>query len=383
MAHYLVACDDLRNAASAGRPMSDWKPSAAGRPPHPLEAMPERAREIFRRIVETYLATGEPVGSRTLSQRLAQSLSPASVRNVMADLEDAGLIAAPHTSAGRIPTETGLRFFVDGMMEVGGVGESEKRELESRLAGSGRSLPEVLTQATALLSGLSHCAGLVLTPKRERTLRHVEFVPAGPGRALVILVGEDGAVENRMIEAPIGLPAGALREATNFLSARLAGKTLSGLAEAARAALAAHRAELDALTADLVERGFAEWSGGEGDRALIVRGQARLLDDVDAAAGLDRIQRLFEDLEREREVIDLLDLAGAADGVSIFIGSENRLFSLSGSSVIAAPYRDGAGGLVGVIGVIGPTRLNYARIVPMVDYTARLVGRLITGQGTG
>jgi heat-inducible transcriptional repressor len=339
--------------------MSDRKP---GGPAHPLDAMPERAREIFRRIVETYLATGEPVGSRTLSQRLTQSLSSASIRNVMADLEDAGLIAAPHTSAGRIPTQTGLRFFVDGMMELGGVGDSERRELESRLAGSGRSLPEVLTQATSLLSGLSHCAGLVLTPKRERTLRHVEFVPAGPGRALVILVGEDGAVENRMIEAPIGLPAGALREATNFLSARLAGKTLSGLADAARAALAAHRAELDALTASLVEKGFAEWSGGGDDRALIVRGQ-------------------FEDLEREREVIELLELAGTADGVSIFIGSENRLFSLSGSSVIAAPYRDGAGGLVGVIGVIGPTRLNYARIVPMVDYTARLVGRLISGQG--
>ncbi len=346
-------------------------------------SLAERSREIFRTIVESYLDTGEPVGSRTLSQRLPMALSPASIRNVMADLEDAGLIAAPHTSAGRIPTQTGLRFFVDGLLEVGALTEDNRRAIESRVAGSARSVSDLLGEATSLLSGLSHCAGLVVTPARERTLRHVEFVAAGPGKALVVLVSEDGSVENRLIDAPLGLPASALIEATNFLSHRLRGRTLDEVGLVIRNELTDRRAELDALAARLVEAGIADWSGG-GDafaRSLIVRGQARLLDDVTAAADLERIRLLFEDLERKEDVIQLLDLAKAADGVSIFIGAESKLFSLSGSSVIVAPYRDAKDRIVGAIGVIGPTRLNYARIIPMVDYTARVLGRLIGTPG--
>ncbi len=351
-------------------------------PPPGLADLSARSRDIFRRIVESYLDTGEPVGSRTLSQLMGHTLSPASIRNVMADLEDLGLIAGPHASAGRQPTQSGLRFFVDGLLEVGGLGEAERREIEAQVAGAGRSLPEMLAQATSMLSGLSQCAGLVVTPKRETRLRQVEFVAAGPGRALVILVGEDGSVENRMIEAPLGLPAAALQEASNFLSARLRGRTLAELSAAIGAELSAHRAELDALAARLIEAGFAEWSGeaDDGRRSLIVRGQARLLDDVTAAADLERIRLLFEDLEREAEVIRLLDLARDADGVSIFIGAENRLFSLSGSSVIVSPYRDARDRIVGAIGVVGPTRLNYARIIPMVDYTARMVSRVAASE---
>ncbi len=339
----------------------------------------ERTREIFRRIVETYLDTGEPVGSRTLSQRLSVSLSPASVRNVMADLEQAGLITAPHTSAGRVPTQLGLRFFVDGLLEIGALSETERRAIEGQIAGSSRDVASLLGEATALLSGLSHCAGLVVTPTRERVLRHVEFVSAGPGRVLVILVAEDGSVENRIIDAPLGLPSSALTEAGNFLSHRLRGRTLDDVRGLVRAELESHRMEVDQLAARLVEAGLADWSGG-GDafaRSLIVRGQAHLLDDVTASDDLERIRRLFDDLERKQDVIQLLDLAKAADGVSIFIGSENKLFSLSGSSVIVSPYRDAQDRIVGAIGVIGPTRINYARIIPMVDYTARVLGRLI------
>lgn len=340
----------------------------------------ERSREIFRRIVETYLDTGEPVGSRTLSQRLSLPLSPASIRNVMADLEDAGLIAAPHTSAGRIPTQAGLRFFVDGLLEIGALTEDDRRAIEGRVAGSGRNLSDLLGEATSLLSGLSHCAGLVVTPTRERTLRHVEFVAAGPGRVLVVLVSEDGSVENRLIDAPLGLPSSALIEATNFLSHRLRGRTLDEVKSVILAELDLRRAELDQLSARMVEAGLADWGGSDGSqsaRSLIVRGQSRLLEDVSAAEDLDRIRLLFDDLERKEDVIQLLDLARAADGVSIFIGSESKLFSLSGSSVIVSPYRDARDRIVGAIGVIGPTRLNYARIIPMVDYTARVLGRLI------
>ncbi len=339
----------------------------------------ERSREIFRRIVESYLDTGEPVGSRTLSQRLPMALSPASIRNVMADLEAAGLIAAPHTSAGRVPTQAGLRFFVDGLLEVGSLAEDERRAMDARVAGSGRGVGDLLGEATSLLSGLSHCAGLVVTPTRERTLRHVEFVAAGPGRVLVILVSEDGSVENRIIEAPLGLPASALVEATNFIGARLRGRTLDDVRVAVRTELEARRAELDQAAARVVEAGLAEWGGGDPAfaRSLIVRGQSRLLDDVTAAEDLERIRLLFDDLERKQDVIQLLDLARDADGVSIFIGAESKLFSLSGSSVIVSPYRDAHDRIVGAIGVIGPTRLNYARIIPMVDYTARMLSRLI------
>jgi len=365
----------MQSPPSRPDPLLNAQPAAAG--------LADRSREIFKTIVESYLDTGEPVGSRTLSQRLPMALSPASIRNVMADLEDAGLIAAPHASAGRVPTQVGLRFFVDGLLEVGALTEDNRRAIEARVGGSGRNVADLLGEATSLLSGLSHCAGLVVTPTRERTLRHVEFVAAGPGKVLVVLVSEDGSVENRLLDAPLGLPASALVEATNFLGARLRGRTLAEVGEIVRTELALRRAELDQLSARLVEAGVADWGGAETNfaRSLIVRGQARLLDDVTAAADLERIRLLFDDLERKEDVIQLLDLAKTADGVSIFIGAESKLFSLSGSSVIVSPYRDAKDRIVGAIGVIGPTRLNYARIIPMVDYTARVLGRLIGAPG--
>jgi heat-inducible transcriptional repressor len=338
----------------------------------------ERSREIFRRIVENYLANGEPLGSRNLSRILPMTLSPASVRNVMSDLEDAGLIFAPHTSAGRMPTERGLRFFVDAMMEIGDPTGDERAAIEAQVkAASGRPLDGVLAEASTLLSGLSRGAGVVLASKANARLKHVEFVMLDPARALVVLVGEDGQVENRILALPPGLPASALIEATNFLNARLNGRTIAEL----KSDLEAHRAELDgeldALTARLVEAGLAVSVGNEASRQLIVRGQANLLEDLNAQEDLERIRLLFADLETQKEVIELLSRAEGADGVRIFIGSENKLFSLSGSSLIAAPFRDSRQQIVGVVGIIGPTRLNYARIVPMVDYTAKVVSDMM------
>jgi heat-inducible transcriptional repressor len=338
----------------------------------------ERSREVFRQIVDSYLATGEPVGSRNLSRLLSLNLSPASIRNVMADLEAAGLIYAPHTSAGRLPTETGLRFFVDAVMEIGDLSEEERGRISSQVkAASTRTLEGALTEASTLLSGLSRGAGVVVTSKRDLRLRHIEFVRLDPARALMVLVGQDGSVENRLIELPLGLPAGALAEAANVLNARLTDRTLGEIRSETEQTRNLIQQELDSLTARLVEQGLAVAVGSVESRQLIVRGQANLLEDLRAAEDLDRIRLLFADLETQSGVIDILSRAETADGVRIFIGSENQLFSLSGSSMVAAPFRDSSQQIVGVVGVIGPTRLNYARIVPMVDYTARVVSHLL------
>ena len=347
-----------------------------------LAQLNERSREIFRQIVESYLATGEPVGSRNLSRILPMTLSPASVRNVMSDLEQLGLVYAPHTSAGRLPTEIGLRFFVDALMQIGDLTEHDRQAIEAQVAGAGQSKPleAVLTEASGLLSGLSRAAGVVLTVKSNQRLKHVEFVRLEPERALVVLVAEDGQIENRVLNIPIGLPTSALTEAANFLNARIRGRTLAEVRAEIEQRLKEGQAELDELTQKIVAAGLASWSGGERDeRKLIVRGQAHLLEDLKALDDLERVRLLFDDLETRREVIDLLGRAELAEGVRIFIGSENKLFSLSGSSTIVAPYHDASGHIVGVLGVIGPTRLNYARIVPMVDYTAKVVSKLLGG----
>lgn len=352
-------------------------------PPGRPDDIDERSREIFRRIVDGYLTTGEPVGSRQISRQLAMPLSPASVRNTMQDLEDLGLIYAPHTSAGRLPTETGLRLFVDAMMEIGDVSTDEKAQIEAEVkaaaGGGGRSFEDTLADASRLLSGLSGGAGLVAASKGGKRWKHIEFVRLDPGQALIVLVGEDGSLENRLLPLPAGLPASALFEASNFLNARLRGRSLGEVRAEIESQRAAMERELDVLTARLVESGLASAAEGiDGVPQLIVRGQANLLAKVTATEDLDRIRRLFSDLESKKDVIDLLARAENADGVRIFIGSENKLFSLSGSSLIVAPFHDTERKVVGVLGVIGPTRLNYARIIPMVDYTARLVSRVLT-----
>ena len=347
-----------------------------------LAQLNERSREIFRQIVESYLATGEPVGSRNLSRLLPMTLSPASVRNVMSDLEQLGLVYAPHTSAGRLPTELGLRFFIDALMQIGDLSEEDRKAIEAQVADAGqsKSVEAVLTEASGLLSGLSRAAGVVLTAKSNPRLKHIEFVQLDPERALVILVGEDGQVENRILNLPSGLPSSVLIEAANFVNARIRGRTLDEVKAEIGARLKEGEAELDALTQKIVAAGLASWSGGEsGERKLIVRGQAHLLDDLRVLADLERVRLLFDDLETRRDVIDLLGRAEQAEGVRVFIGSENKLFSLSGSSTIVAPYHNASGKIVGVLGVIGPTRLNYARIVPMVDYTAKVVSKLLGG----
>jgi heat-inducible transcriptional repressor len=339
----------------------------------------ERARDIFRQIVEGYLANGEPIGSRTISKLPDISLSAASIRNVMQDLEELGLLASPHTSAGRIPTELGLRLFVDGIMQVGELASEDRDQIELRCRADGKRMEDVLGEATTLLSGLSSCAGVVVAPKSESAVRQIEFVPLSQTRALGIVVGQDGSVENRLIDLPVGMPASALVRAGNYLNARLAGLTLEQAAASIERELANGKAELDELSKTVVERGLAVLRTDSADRdILIVRGQAKLLDNRQAEEDLERVRKLLEDMESKRELIRALDLARNGQGMKVFIGAENKLFSLSGSSVIAAPYRNTEDRVVGVVGVIGPTRLNYARVIPMVDYTARVLSRLVS-----
>jgi len=341
--------------------------------------MDSRARDIFRRVVESYLETGEPVGSRTISKG-GLALSPASIRNTMQDLAQLGLLDAPHTSAGRMPTHAGLRMFVDGFLEVGDIGEEEKRAIEARLAVKGRSFEEALGEASSILSGLAGGAGIVVTPVREGGVKHVEFVPLGGGQVLAVMVFEDGQVENRLMRQAPGVTPSALQEASNFLNARLRGRTLSEARSEMGGELDIARRQLDETAARLVEDGLAAWSGGEGDaRSLIVRGQGNLLVDARAREDIDRVRQLFDDLEQKGQLIGLLDDVRDAEGVRIYIGAETRLFSLSGSSVIAAPYMTGRQKVLGAIGVIGPARLNYARVIPLVDYTARVLGRMMDG----
>ncbi|MBV9996819.1 MAG: heat-inducible transcriptional repressor HrcA [Caulobacteraceae bacterium] len=356
-------------------PPSFGKPDARNATLAELDA---RAREIFRRVVETYLDTGEPVGSRTLS-RSGLSLSPASIRNTMQDLAELGLLDAPHVSAGRLPTHAGLRLFVDGLLEVGDLAEEERRNIEARLSAHGRSMEDALNEASAILSGLAGGAGVVLAPSREAGVKHVEFVALGPDRALAVMVLEDGQVENRLMRRPAGVTPAALQEASNFLNARLRGRSLTEARTEVERELERARRELDAASARLVEEGLAAWGGEGAGRALIVRGRANLLGDPQTLADLERVRMLFDDLEQKEQLTALLDLVREAEGVRIFIGAETRLFSLSGSAVIAAPYMGGRQNVLGAIGVIGPARLNYARVIPLVDYTARVLGRIMDG----
>lgn len=344
-----------------------------------LTHLNERSRTILRRIVEGYLETGDPVGSRNLARVLPMSLSPASIRNVMSDLEHLGLIISPHTSAGRLPTQLGLRLFVDGLLEVGDISQEERRRIESQIGfQKQKSVDQLLSEAGEMISGLSHCAGVVLAEKQVARLKHIEFVPLEPGKGLVVLVGEDQNVENRIISLPVGTPPSALQEASNYLNTHIRGLTFGEARAEIEKSLKDAKAELDTLTQKVIKAGLAEWSGAADDRkSLIVRGQANLLKDLTAAEDLERIRQLFDDLESKRDIVQLLGASENAEGVRIFIGSENKLFSLSGSSLVVAPFRDETRRVVGVLGVIGPTRLNYARIIPMVDYTAKLISRLM------
>jgi len=344
-----------------------------------LNEMNARSREVFRRVVEGYLASGDPVGSRTLTRDMSEKVSAATIRNVMQDLEYLGLLDSPHISAGRIPTQEGLRMFVDGLLEVGDLNKDDRQKIDATLGPDAPDMAGMFDRIGSALSGVTHGASLVLAPKHEAPIKHIEFVSLGHDRALVVLVFADGHVENRIFTPPPGQTPSSMREAANFLNALIEGKTLSDLQTVISRQIAARRQEIDQLARDMVDSGLAVWDGeGENYERLIVRGRSNLLDSETEEQDLDRIRNLFDDLERKRDIADFLELTDAGEGVRIFIGSENKLFSLSGSSLVVSPYMNSDRKIIGAVGVIGPTRLNYGRIVPIVDYTAQLVGKMIS-----
>ncbi len=349
-----------------------------------ISDMNDRTREVFRRVVEGYLDSGGPVGSRTLTRSMSEKISPATVRNVMQDLEFLGLLDSPHVSAGRIPTQLGLRMFVDSLLEIGSVAREDQEKMDATLGVNDHDVTSLLDQVGAALSGITRGASLVLAPKREAAIRHIEFVSLAPDRALVVLVFADGQVENRIFSPPAGQTPSSMREAANFLNALAEGRTLTELRGRIASDIALRRQEIDVLARDLVESGIALWeNAGESSERLIVRGRSNLIEGVADATEIDRIRSLFDDLERKRDIAEFLGLAESGDGVRIFIGSENKLFSLSGSSLVVSPYMNADRKIIGAVGVIGPTRLNYGRVVPIVDYTAQLVGRLVSDRGKG
>jgi len=346
-------------------------------PPN-ISEMNDRSREVFRRVVEGYLESGVPVGSRTLTRDFSEQVSAATIRNVMQDLEYLGLLDSPHVSAGRIPTQLGLRMFVDGLLEVGDLDGADRQKIDRTMGSNDQDVATVLDKVGEALSGVTQGASLVLTPKHEAAIKHIEFVSLSRERALVVLVFADGHVENRIFTPPPGQTPSSMREAANFLNAIAEGHTLSDLGRVIAREIAVRRQEIDSLAADLVENGFALWENeGEPTERLIVRGRGNLLSEHESEVDLQRIRTLFDDLERKRDIAQFLDLAEEGDGVRIFIGSENKLFSLSGSSLVVSPYMNADRKIIGAVGVIGPTRLNYGRIVPIVNYTAQLVGKMI------
>ncbi|WP_299780010.1 heat-inducible transcriptional repressor HrcA [uncultured Roseobacter sp.] len=347
--------------------------------PNILGEMNDRSREVFRRVVEGYLEDGVPVGSRTLTRDFSEKVSAATIRNVMQDLEYLGLLDSPHVSAGRIPTQMGLRMFVDGLLEIGNPDETDREKIDATLGSNEQDVSGLLDRVGSALSGVTHGASLVLTPKHEAPIKHIEFVSLSPERSLVVLVFGDGHVENRLFTPPPGQTPSSMREAANFLNSLIEGKTLGEVHTTIQQEISNRRQEIDSLARDLVESGLAVWEG-EGDQIerLIVRGRSNLLSEEGEAEDLERIRHLFDDLERKRDIAEFLELAEEGDGVRIFIGSENKLFSLSGSSLVVSPYMNADRKIIGAVGVIGPTRLNYGRIVPIVNYTAQLVGKLIS-----
>jgi len=343
-----------------------------------LEQMNERSREVFRRVVESYLATGDPVGSRTLTRDMSEKVSAATIRNVMQDLEYLGLLDSPHVSAGRVPTQEGLRMFIDGLLEVGDVDSGDRERIDATLSSNSDDVAAMLDRIGSALSGVTHGASLVLAPKHEAPIKHIEFVSLAHDRALVVLVFADGHVENRIFHPPPGQTPSSMREAANFLNALVEGRTLSSLRRVIRKEIETRRQEIDQLARQMVEDGLAVWDDDSDHyERLIVRGRSNLLSSSTEKEELERIRTLFDDLERKRDIAEFLELAEEGEGVRIFIGSENKLFSLSGSSLVVSPYMNADRKIIGAVGVIGPTRLNYGRIVPIVDYTAQIVGKLI------
>ena len=307
--------------------------------------MDERSRKIFKLIVDDFLKDGKPIGSRKLSIKMGEKLSPASVRNV------------------------------DGLLQVKKISSSESNEIKNNINTNSVNLDQMCSEAGSLLSGLLDCAGIVLAPKLDGFLKHIEFVPMSKDRALVILITEDGIIENRIIKIPKGLPSSLLIETTNYLNSVIKGRTLIESKKIINEEIQNDKLSIDKVAEKLINEGIACWDDASKKNKLIVTGTSKLLDDVSAIEQLEDARVLIEKLENKRNLIGILDETQQAEGLQIYIGSENNLFGFTGCSTIISPFRNKDKEIIGAIGVIDPMRINYAKIIPVVDYTAKLIGK--------
>jgi heat-inducible transcriptional repressor len=334
----------------------------------------QRSKQILEAIIEDHIATAEPVGSRAITRRHGIGLSPASVRNVMADLEEMGYLASPHTSAGRVPTDKAYRLYVDSLMELRRMQQVEEDEIRQRYTRTGRDVGLILKETSRLLSSLSHYMGIVMAPHfTAHTLRQMEFVKLGGGRLLAIIVTDSGTVQNKIIEAERDISHEDLVRMTNYLNGLLAGLPIAQVRQRILQEMEDHKTSYDQMLAEALA--LSRQTVTDDAAELFVEGQANILDQPEFA-NTARLKEIFRAFEEKGQLVELLDRSLQAPGVQIFIGSESRLNQMEGLSLITASYMTGSDTL-GVLGVIGPTRMGYSHVVPIVDYTARLVSRLL------
>ena len=335
--------------------------------------MDRRAQTLLKTLIERYIADGQPVGSRTLSKYSGLELSPATIRNVMADLEDLGLIVSPHTSAGRVPTPKGYRLFVDTLLTVQPLQYDQTERIQGQLRGD--EPQRVLAQAASLLSNLSHFAGVVLTPRRSSLFRQVEFMRLSDRRILLIIVTPEGDVQNRILHTERDYTPSQLVEAANFINAHFAGLALESIRERLRGELASLRDDITVLMQRAIEASGKALT--EESEPVVISGERNLLGIADLSDNMERLRRLFDMFDQRSGLLQLLDASSHAHGVQIFIGGESKLVPMDQMSVVVAPY-EVDGKIVGTLGVIGPTRMAYERVIPIVDITAKLVSTALS-----
>ena len=345
------------------------------------EDLDDKKKIVLNQIIDSYLIDGAPVGSKTLSNKSEEMASSSSLRNIMSQLEVMGLIYSPHVSSGRLPTEKGLRLYVDNLLAFQTIYNENDNLFLKDLNNAGQRGPkELLSEASASLSGMSSHAGIVVVPKTEKDLKHIEFVRLSKEKALVVLIDSIGSVENRIITIDEGTPDMTFEMAGNYLNSKINGQNIDELRTKINLDIKKRKNEIDSLAAGLISKGLAIWANDHSDSSLIIHGHDKLLDDVQAIEDLEKIKSLFSTLGNQELSIQLLEDIASASGVKIFIGSENRLFEGTGCSLIIAPIQTYEQKVFGALGVIGPKRMNYSKIISMVDYTSQIVSKLLNDE---
>ena len=337
-----------------------------------------RSKQIFKSVVETYLETGSPSGSETILKKGLIDLSSSSIRSILAELQKEGFLYAPHTSSGRLPTDKGMRLFVDGLLEFGRLSKNEQENIKQQCVSKGASFQDVLEEASKLISGLSNHAGIVVAPKFQNKIKHIEFIRLNNSQVMSIIASINGQIENRIINEKGLYSDNTLKEISNYLNSKYTNKNIDEIKKNIKDDIKNSKGRLEVLSKNLVKKGILELEPNTENPYIFLHGQSSLLGDEIISKDLDQIRKLFDEIENKNTFVNILENTNAAKGVQIFIGSQNFLFKHSGLSMVMAPYKNKAQEIIGAIGVVGPTRLNYSRIVPLVDYTSKIIGKVLS-----